>query len=50
MQSMKKPSKDEYVMNNHRNYQICSNCVMDTTDSEISFDERGFCGSLSDIL
>lgn len=31
------------LMNNHRNYQICSNCVMDTTDSEISFDERGFC-------
>ena len=30
------------LMNNHRNYQICSNCVMDTTDSEISFDERGF--------
>ena len=25
------------------NYQICSNCVMDSTDSKISFDERGVC-------
>jgi len=24
-------------------YQICSNCVMDTTDSKITFDERGWC-------
>ncbi|MBX3565274.1 MAG: N-acetyl sugar amidotransferase [Sphingomonas sp.] len=26
-----------------RPYQICSNCVMDTTDSAIAFDERGVC-------
>lgn len=26
-----------------RKYQICTNCVMDTTDSKISFDERGVC-------
>jgi len=26
-----------------RKYQICSNCVMDTSDSQIKFDERGFC-------
>lgn len=26
-----------------RKYQICSNCVMDITDSLIQFDERGFC-------
>ena len=26
-----------------RPYQICTNCVMDTTDSVIVFDERGFC-------
>ncbi len=26
-----------------RNYQICSNCVMDTTDSKIVFDEKGVC-------
>lgn len=24
-------------------YQICSKCIMDTTDSNISFDERGWC-------
>jgi N-acetyl sugar amidotransferase len=28
---------------NKRDYQICSNCVMDTTDSNISFDEKGVC-------
>jgi len=26
-----------------RPYQICSNCVMDTTDSEIVFDDNGVC-------
>jgi N-acetyl sugar amidotransferase len=26
-----------------RQYQVCINCVMDTTDSKIVFDERGFC-------
>ncbi len=26
-----------------RQYQICSNCVMDTTDSKIAFDESGVC-------
>lgn len=25
------------------NYQICSNCVMDTSDSEIVFDDKGVC-------
>lgn len=24
-------------------YQICSNCIMDTTDSNITFDKRGWC-------
>jgi N-acetyl sugar amidotransferase len=24
-------------------YQICSNCIMDTTDPQITFDERGWC-------
>lgn len=28
---------------NDRNYQICTNCVMDTTDSNITFDEKGWC-------
>lgn len=26
-----------------RPYQICANCVMDTTDSNITFDDRGWC-------
>lgn len=30
-------------MNNNREYQICNNCVMDTTDSKIVFDEHGVC-------
>src|SRR5512135_3518625 len=25
------------------NYQICSRCIMDTTDPEIQFDEQGVC-------
>ena len=27
----------------NRAYQICSNCIMDTTDPNITFDERGWC-------
>ena len=27
----------------HRSYQICSNCVMDTTDHNIVFDKKGVC-------
>lgn len=30
-------------MNTIREYQICTNCVMDTTDSKITFDENGVC-------
>ncbi len=26
-----------------RKYQVCTNCVMDTTDSAIVFDEKGVC-------
>ena len=29
-------------------YQICSNCVMDTTDSKITFDENGVCDHCND--
>ena len=25
------------------NYRICANCIMDTSDSHITFDERGWC-------
>jgi N-acetyl sugar amidotransferase len=28
---------------NQVKYQICSNCIMDTTDPDITFDERGWC-------
>lgn len=28
---------------NMRKYQICTNCIMDTSDSTITFDERGWC-------
>lgn len=28
---------------NSRSYKICSNCVMDTTDSKIEFDSNGVC-------
>jgi N-acetyl sugar amidotransferase len=30
-------------MNNKRPYQVCTNCVMDTSDSQIVFDEKGVC-------
>ena len=28
---------------NKRTYQICSHCIMDTTDATLTFDERGWC-------
>jgi N-acetyl sugar amidotransferase len=31
------------MSNNGNDVRICENCVMDTTDSQITFDERGFC-------
>jgi N-acetyl sugar amidotransferase len=30
-------------MRKKREYQICTNCIMDTSDSKITFDERGWC-------
>lgn len=30
-------------------YQICKNCVMDTTDSKIVFDTKGFCDHCNDF-
>jgi len=32
-----------------RKYQICTNCVMDTSDSRITFDERGVCDHCNDF-
>lgn len=33
-----------------REYQICSNCVMDTSDSKIKFDENGVCDHCIDFV
>jgi len=33
-----------------KEYRICTNCVMDTTDSKISFDEEGVCDHCNDFL
>lgn len=30
-------------MKSPKHYQICSNCIMDTSDSTLTFDERGWC-------
>lgn len=35
---------------NNPHYQICSNCVMDTTDSAIKFDSFGVCDHCNDFL
>lgn len=32
-----------------RVYQICTNCVMDTSDSKINFDEKGVCDHCNDF-
>ncbi len=32
-----------------KNYQICTNCVMDTSDSRITFDENGVCDHCNDF-
>lgn len=32
-----------------RQYQVCTNCVMDTTDSRITFDEKGVCDHCNDF-
>lgn len=34
---------------NDREYQVCTNCVMDTTDSAISFDDHGVCDHCRDF-
>ncbi|WP_418637375.1 N-acetyl sugar amidotransferase [Winogradskyella sp.] len=34
---------------NKREYQICTNCVMDTSDSRIKFDENGVCDHCLDF-
>lgn len=36
-------------MESRRTYQICENCVMDTSDSNIVFDEKGVCDHCNDF-
>lgn len=33
----------------NKNYQICTNCVMDTTDPDITFDKNGVCDHCHDF-
>jgi len=37
-----------YLSGEKREFQTCTNCVMDTTDSKIVFDERGVCDFCND--
>ena len=37
-----------YFNNKNRKFQRCTNCVMDTTDSKIVFDENGVCDFCND--
>ena len=38
----------KYLDGTKRQYQICTSCVMDTTDSKIEFDEHGVCDFCND--
>ena len=38
-----------YIVENTRPYQMCSHCVMDTTDSKIVFDDKGKCDFCNDF-
>ncbi len=33
-----------------KKYQICTNCVMDTSDSRIVFDQNGMCDHCNDFI
>jgi hypothetical protein len=35
--------RSEHVFADGRPYRICTRCIMDTSDSEISFDDHGVC-------
>ena len=35
---------------NNLNYQICSRCVMDTSDPLITFDKNNYCNLCTDFL
>jgi len=36
-------------MSTNKRYRICTNCVMDTTDMKITFDEKGVCDHCNDF-
>src|SRR5689334_4104977 len=36
-------SGEKFFKANGRPYEICSRCIMDTTDSNLSFDQNGIC-------
>ncbi len=38
----------KYLNQTNRDYKICTNCVMDTTDSKIEFDVNGVCDFCND--
>jgi N-acetyl sugar amidotransferase len=35
---------------NRKEYQVCTRCVMDTTDPDITFDENGYCNHCTDFF
>ena len=37
-------------MTPEREYQICTRCIMDTTDPEITFDEKGHCNHCNEYF
>ncbi len=39
----------KFYDNMKREYQICTNCIMDTSDSKITFDENGVCDHCNDF-
>lgn len=34
---------NQKIENTQKEYRVCANCVMDTTDSTLTFDEKGIC-------
>ena len=37
-------------LQNHKTYQQCTRCVMDTSDPEITFDENGYCNHCTEFI
>lgn len=33
-----------------KHYQVCNNCVMDTTDKTLTFDENGLCQRCNEYM